>query len=107
MADSGDDRILLIVRRGGFTNAFALVTTLGLYWFWWRAGALTVTAREVSWRSGLLFQREHRVLPVDRIQDVSVTHWLTRSALVMSRRLPAASSYLIDPRADRAVGSAA
>ena len=84
MGQSDEGRILLTVRRGGFTNAFAMVTTFGLYWFWWRAGVLTISSREVAWRSGLLFQREHRVLPVDRIQDVSVTHWLTSSALVMS-----------------------
>ena len=84
MGESNDDGVLLAVRRGGFTNAFAMVITLGLYWFWWRAGVLTVNSREVAWRSGLLFQREHRVLPVDRIQDVSVTHWLTSSSLVMS-----------------------
>lgn len=84
MGDRPGDQVLLEVRRGGFTNALAFVITFGLYWFWWRAGVLEVTAREVSWRAGLLFQREHRVLPVDRIQDVSVTHWLTSSALVLS-----------------------
>lgn len=84
MGESDGERVLLAVRRGGFTNAFAMVITLGSYWFWWRAGVLTVSSREVAWRSGLLLQREHRVLPVDRIQDVSVTHWLTSSSLVMS-----------------------
>lgn len=97
MGDSDDDRVLLAVRRGGFTNAFAMVTTLGLYWFWWRAGVLTITSREVAWRSGLLLQREHRVLPVDRIQDVSVTHWLTSSALVMSTAGGAPSNTRIGP----------
>ena len=84
MGESDEGRVLLAVRRGGFTNAVAMVTTVGLYWFWWRAGVLAISSREVEWRSGLLFQREHRVLPVDRIQDVSVTHWLTSSALVIS-----------------------
>ena len=59
MSQPSNDAILTI-RRGGFTNAVAYVASLGLYWFWWKAGMLEVSQREVSWRQGLIVQRDHR-----------------------------------------------
>jgi len=84
VASGAPDEALLTFRRGGFTNGAMLVATLGLYWFWWKVGVLEVSHHEVSWKQGILLQREHRVLPVDRIQDVNVQSSPMSSALLLS-----------------------
>ena len=106
LSESPDD-ILLTVRRGGFTNAAAFVVSLGLYWPWWKAGVLDITQHEVSWKQGIVFQREHRVLPVDRIQDVNVAYWLTSSELLLSTAGGGPSTTRIRPLSRRDAKQAA
>jgi uncharacterized membrane protein YdbT with pleckstrin-like domain len=107
VSSESPDEVLLTVRRGGFTNAVAFVASLGLYWPWWKAGVLGVTQHEVSWNQGIVFQREHRVLPVDRIQDVNVAHWLTSSALLLSTAGGGPSTTRIRPLSRRDARQAA
>jgi uncharacterized membrane protein YdbT with pleckstrin-like domain len=67
---------ITIIRRRTtvWTLGFWLKTivTLGIYLFWWSATTLTVTDRRVTWRSGL-FNRDERIIPLQQVQDVSVS----------------------------------
>jgi membrane protein YdbS with pleckstrin-like domain len=69
---NGGEQVVWVVIKAATPEVWGkYVTSLGLYEFWRRADRCTVTNRQVLRRQGLL-SRTERVIPLDRIQDVSV-----------------------------------
>lgn len=52
-----------------------LCCTLGLYIFWWASKSIEVTHLDVHYRAGL-FGSTQRTIPLNRVQDVTVTQGL-------------------------------
>lgn len=54
--------------------------SLGIWLLWWRNNYLAVTKRSVVRHSGV-FNREERAVPLNQVQDISISHGIIRRLL--------------------------
>lgn len=57
-----------------------MLVTLGLHTFWWRSNYLGLTKRSVVRRTGV-FTKEERAVPLNQVQDVSISYGFVRRLL--------------------------
>ena len=56
------------------------IFTLGIYSFWWRDNYLGLTKRSIVRRTGV-FNKQERAVPLNQVQDVSISYGLVRRLL--------------------------
>jgi uncharacterized membrane protein YdbT with pleckstrin-like domain len=59
---------------------FKVIFTLGVWLLWWRNDYLALTDRSVIRRKGL-FTKEERAVPLNQVQDISISYGLIRRLL--------------------------
>ena len=77
------EQIIVSAHPGSWQNSGRYFWTLGLYAFWRRAAWYVVTDRRVIQAAGLV-SRSERSVPLDMIQDVSVTTTLGAGRVLLS-----------------------
>jgi uncharacterized membrane protein YdbT with pleckstrin-like domain len=74
---------LILVRRQSKRRPqfwFKAIFSLGLWLLWWRQNYLGLTKRSVVRHSGL-FTREERAVPLNQVQDISISYGIVRRLL--------------------------
>lgn len=77
-----NDKMLLTCRMSKRRPEYWLrhLFTLGLWHFWWRNDYLGLTKASVVRRRGV-FTKEERVVPLNQVQDISISHGIVRRLL--------------------------
>lgn len=80
MSDSNDIIVLHreSKRRPGFW--IRAIFTLGIWLFWWKNNYLALTTQAIIRRKGV-FTKDERAVPLNRVQDVSITYGIIRRIL--------------------------
>lgn len=77
------DEDFIILRRQSKRRPqfwFKAIFSLGIWLLWWRNNYLALTKRAVVRRTGV-FTKEERALPLNQVQDVSVSYGIIRRML--------------------------
>ncbi|NLX08417.1 MAG: PH domain-containing protein [Chloroflexi bacterium] len=82
MTNVSNDSTLLVVRQSKRRPQFWLkaILSLGIWVIWWRSDYLALTPRSIVRHKGV-FTREERAVPLNQIQDISISHGLIRRLL--------------------------
>ncbi len=59
---------------------FSTIFTLGIWLIWWRNNYLGLTERSIIRRKGV-FNKEERAVPLNQVQDISISHGIVRRIL--------------------------
>jgi uncharacterized membrane protein YdbT with pleckstrin-like domain len=59
---------------------FKTIFSLGLWLLWWRNNYLALTKRSIVRRTGV-FMKEERAVPLNQVQDISISHGVIRRIL--------------------------
>jgi uncharacterized membrane protein YdbT with pleckstrin-like domain len=81
MSNSSNDVIILhreSKRRPGFW--IKAIFTLGIWLFWWKNNYLALTKQAIIRRRGV-FTKDERAVPLNRVQDISITYGIVRRIL--------------------------
>jgi uncharacterized membrane protein YdbT with pleckstrin-like domain len=65
-------------RRPGFW--IKAIFTLGIWLFWWKNNYLSLTKQAIIRRKGV-FTKEERAIPLNRVQDISISYGVIRRLL--------------------------
>jgi putative membrane protein len=77
------EEIIAIRRKSKVSLLFWLkaILTLGIWWrFWYKNDYLALTRRSIVRRKGV-FQKEERAVPLNQVQDISVSYGIIRRLL--------------------------
>ncbi len=76
------DEMISIKRQSKRRPQFWLKTilSLGIWLLWWRNDYLALTRRSIVRRTGV-FTKEERAVPLNQVQDVSITYGIIRRLL--------------------------
>ena len=77
-----DQKTIIVKRQSKRRPQFWLKTigTLGLWLLWWRHDYLALTPRAIVRRKGV-FVKNERAVPLNQVQDISITYGLVRRLL--------------------------
>ena len=59
---------------------FKTIFSLGIWLLWWRSNYLALTKRSIVRHTGV-FNREERAVPLNQVQDISISHGIVRRIL--------------------------
>jgi uncharacterized membrane protein YdbT with pleckstrin-like domain len=59
---------------------FYTIFSLGIWLIWWRNNYLALTERSIIRRKGV-FNKEERAVPLNQVQDISISHGIVRRIL--------------------------
>lgn len=77
-----NDEMIIVKRQSKRRPQFWLKTifSLGIWLLWWRNNYLGLTKRAVVRRTGV-FTKEERAVPLNQVQDISVSYGIIRRLL--------------------------
>jgi uncharacterized membrane protein YdbT with pleckstrin-like domain len=77
------DKDTILIRRQSKRRPqfwFKAIFSLGLWLLWWRNNYLALTRRSIVRHKGV-FNREERSVPLNQVQDISISHGIIRRIL--------------------------
>ncbi len=83
MQQVGEETVYRTIRSATPSTWFLWLFTLGLWEIWRRQQQYVVTTRRVIVRRGLVYRRE-RIVPIDRLQDVTTRTGIMAGYVVLS-----------------------